>query len=123
MKAFARSLIHLGAAVLVAACGADAERPGNATEDPDDWPPAQDCDDWFRQEGKAGQAVEDCDRVPAETYTVLVHPAQADADAKANRRCPNSCPARFDSWETNRSSCVNNTATLYVTGNYQCVSP
>lgn len=105
---------------LNSACAPDTQQTAPIAQDPDDWPPAQDCGDRFSQDGKAAAQVPSCDNVQPQVYLGLVAPAQTDADNKAGLRCPNRCPAQHVSWQGNNQSCVNNTAKLVVTGNYRC---
>lgn len=108
--------------LLLMGCGLN-ENTEPVAQDPEDWPPAQDCGDTFRQDGKASQQVPDCSNVQPQVYLGLVTGAQTDADSKANLRCPNRCPTRRTGWQANQQNCANNMATLTVTGNYDCHRP
>lgn len=107
--------------VLGVGCTPGSVKKEPIAQDPDDWPPAQLCNDMFRQEGKASTQVPSCQNVQPQVYANLIAPAQTDADNKANLRCPSRCPTRWKSWQGNRTSCINNSATQYITGNYQCL--
>ncbi|PHS69370.1 MAG: hypothetical protein COB23_07070 [Methylophaga sp.] len=122
MKFYKIFICQVVAVILIGGCTVETKKTDPIAHDPDDWPPVQRCSDLFRQEGKATSQVPSCQNVQPQVYVNLVLPAQTDADNKANLRCPSRCPTRRNSWQGNRTGCVNNNATQYITGNYQCIN-
>lgn len=88
----------------------------------EEWPPPQDCGDFFEQEGVASMRVESCDsELPPNLVRQLAKAAQRDAQEKANFRCPTRCPAALFQWKKNELPvCRNNVATLTVVGSFHC---
>ena len=97
-----------------------ARKPALRRELGEDWPPAQDCGDVFTQTGSASAPVQNCSEIPPAVLARLVNQAKSDAMNKATFRCPNRCPAVIRQWNSNRTSCENRIATLYVEGTFRC---
>lgn len=98
---------------------ADTDIPQRAPDDPD-FPPAQQCDDTFDQDGMASRKVRDCQNLDPAVVRRLISEAIADADTKARWRCPNICPPELVQPLRNAQVCENNTLTITVTRRYRC---